>query len=213
MYSYHCQWRNHVALLPKPSILVTPVGGLPLGSCSVCCFAGIFFKRSGFHGLLLPVSSCLTVSCNSNHCVTSIAVTPSPFPQCHLIGSSHPFLPAGPLGGGSRSRKGHVRKKMVGGKSRVSWQGSFSPCLKEQCLHFTPFRFSYFSAFSCMPSMFSYAIETPKEAKGIRTMVIHLFSKHLLCGRQPGNWKWVLWPQGTCHIEGEIKHVNKLVPS
>ena len=39
-------------------------------------------------------------------------------------------------------------------------------------------------------------------------MIVHLFDKHLLCGRL-GNCRLVLCPQGIRHVREEIKHVNK----
>lgn len=107
-----------MALLLKPSLSVTSV---PLGSSRAAVLLASF-RRSGFHGLLLPLPSCLTeVSCNSNHCVTSIAVTPSSLSIVSLEQEQPPlFLPAGSLGGGSLSRKGHVKKRM-GSQESPGW--------------------------------------------------------------------------------------------
>lgn len=177
---------------------------VPRGS-SLAAILRASFRRSGFHGLLLPLPSCLTeVSCNSNHCVTSIAETPSSLSVVSLDQEQPPlFLPAGTVGG--VHFLGNIKSKRKWG---VSWLGSFSPCWNESAvppLHtLQPVIFFY----ACQVCFLMYAMVTPKE--GIEIWYERSFSKHLLCGRQPRNRKWVLCPQGTCHIRGEIKRVNKL---
>lgn len=127
-----------------------------------------------------------------------------PLPVVSLDQEQPPlFLPAGTVGG--VHFLGNVKSKRKWG---VSWLGSFSPCWNESAvppLHtLQPVIFFY----ACQVCFLMYAIVTPKE--GIEIWYEQSFSKHLLCGRQPRNRKWVLCPQGTCHIRGEIKPVNKL---
>lgn len=108
-------------------------------------------------------------------------------------------------GMGSLSRKGHVKRSKGGwgGKSGVTvWQVFHLECegppLLPSACHFP----------ACLACFLPYAIATPKESAGVWTMVIHLSSKHLLCGRQPKNWRWGLCLPGTCPVQGRSKHVN-----
>lgn len=197
----HFQCRNQVALLPKPRVSVTSVGGCSPGPSRAAVLLASF-RRSGFHGLLLPLPSCLPeVSCNSNHGVTSIAVTPSS-PSIVSLDRERPsfFLPAGSLGGvrslgNVMSERKWEAWSLLAGQliTLLEWMSS-APTPPPPVCHIFP----------CMPSMLPCAIVTPKEGTGIQyeQWSFHLFSKHLLCRRQPRNWKWDLCSQGTCYRRG-----------
>lgn len=208
--TFHFQCRNQVALWPKPSVSVTSVGGCCPGPSRAAVLLASF-RRSGFHGLLLPLPSCLPEgSCNSNHSVTSIAVTPSSLSLVSLDREQPPpplFLPAGSLGGVHSlgtvmSKREWEAKSLLAGQCITVQDEWAVPPLQPLLCHSLP----------CMPSMFPFAIVTPNEGTGIQyeQWSFHLFSKHLLCRRQPRNWKWGLCPQGTCYGRGEIKHVSTL---
>lgn len=127
-----------------------------------------------------------------------------PFPQCHLIRSSHPSFSLQEHWEGFTFEERSCQKE--NGES-PGW-AVFSPCWNESAvppLHtLQPVVFFY----ACQACFLMWAIITPKERIGI--WYDQSFSKHLLCGKQPRNGKWVLCPQRTYHIRGEINHVNKL---
>ena len=141
--AFHFQCRNHGSTLTKTKY-----------SCLFCgrlFHAAVFFcwgpKRLGFHGLLLPPPSCvIEVSCNSNHCVTSVAATPSSLSIASLDQEQPPLpLPPGSLGGV------HFLGKVL---SKRKW-GSQS-LLAVQFFFFIPTSHPSARRISpCMPSVFS----------------------------------------------------------